>query len=159
MPDKKTDIKNSYPLPIFNYKVTIYKDDDANVIGFSEVDGLSVEYESVTYKHGLSFVMGSKIIPGQRQAINITMKRGIVKNGDFLQKWIDGVYSDPFYGSAKRDIVIDLCDETGAAVVRWKVSRALPVKMEAPGFDASSNDVAIESFEVVAHSLSVDYHP
>jgi hypothetical protein len=31
--------------------------------------------------------------------------------------------------------------------------------MDAPTFDANSNDVAIESMEFVAHGLQVDYEP
>ena len=159
MAQNKDHIKSTYPLPAYNYRVTILKDGETLVIGFAEVSGLSVEYEPVTYKHGLSFVMGSKIIPGMRQPIRLTMQKGIVKSGDFLQSWIHNTYADPFFSSAKRDILIDLCDESGKPVIRWTVKRALPVKLDAPTFDANSNDVAIETMEVIAHDLQVDYNP
>jgi len=159
MADDQDHIKANYPLPAYNYRVTIMQDGDSTVFSFAEVSGLSVEYEPVTYVHGLSFLLGAKIIPGKRQPISLTMKRGIVQGRDDLQKWIDKTYSDPFYSGAKRDILIDLCDEAGEAVIRWKVQGALPVKMEAPTFDVNSNDVAIESMEFVAHGLQVDYEP
>ena len=159
MPDDKEDIKASYPLPVYNYRVTIHDGGDPVVAGFSEVSGLNVEYEPVTYKHGLSFLLGNKIIPGMRQPIRITLKRGIVRERGSLQKWFDKTYSDPFYMEAKRDIVIDLCDEAGEAVVRWKVRKALPVKMDAPAFDADSNDIAVETMELVAADVQVDYKP
>lgn len=152
-------IKSNYPLPAYNYRVTVLKDDQSTVLSFAEVSGLSVEYEPVTYKHGFSFVMGSKIIPGMRKPIHLTMKRGVVKSRNDLHDWFSNVYSDPFYSSAKRDILVDLCDETGAAVVQWKVQSALPVKLDAPSFDANTNDVAIESMELVAHGLTVNYNP
>ncbi len=150
----KDQIKASYPLPVYNYRVTI----GDSTLGFSEVSGLSVDYESVTYKHGFSFVMGVKIIPGMRQPIRITLKRGIVQKADSLAKWMQDVYADPFK-NAEKDIVIDLCDEAGKPVVRWKVKGAFPVKMDAPSFDANSNDVALETLELVAHDIQVDYHP
>jgi phage tail-like protein len=159
MADDKAYIKSHYPLPAYNYQVTIMQDGDSTVFSFAEVSGLSVEYEPVTYFHGFSFLMGPKIIPGKRQPISLTMKRGIVKGRDDLQQWIDKTYSDPFYSGAKRDILIDLCDEAGEPVIRWKVQGALPVKMEAPTFDVDSNDVAIESMEFVARGLQVDYEP
>jgi len=159
MADDKAHIKSNYPLPAYNYRVTILQDGDSTVFSFAEVSGLSVEYEPVTYVHGFSFLMGAKIIPGKRQPIRLTMTRGIVQGRDDLQQWIDKTYSDPFYSGAKRDILIDLCDEAGEPVIRWKVQGALPVKMEAPTFDANSNDVAIESMEFVAHGLQVDYDP
>jgi phage tail-like protein len=154
MSQDKDKIKASYPLPVYNYRVTI----GSSTIGFSEVSGLSVEYESVTYKHGFSFVMGIKIIPGMRQPTRLTLKKGIVQKSDFLAKWIQNAYADPFK-NAKEDITVDLCDEAGQAVVRWKVQGALPVKLDAPTFDANSNDVAIEALELVAHGLQVDYNP
>ena len=61
--------------------------------------------------------------------------------------------------SAKRDILIDLCDEKGDAVISWKVQDALPTKLDVPTFDANSNDVAIETMEFIAHGLRVDYNP
>ncbi len=155
MAQNKEHIASAYPLPAYNYRVAI----DAFVVSFAEVSGLSVEYEPVTYKHGLSYWMGDKIIPGMRQPVKLSMKKGIVKNNDYLHKWIHNTYTEPFYSNAKRNIVIDLCDEKGDAVIRWKVQQALPLKLDAPAFDANSNEVAIESMEFIAHGLEIDYHP
>jgi hypothetical protein len=116
---EKRDIKSTYPLPSYNYRVTILHEAEAVVISCAEVSGLSLDYEPVTYKHGLSFLMGVHIIPGMPQPIRLTLRKG---------------------------------------VVRWTVQGALPIKLEAPTFDANSNDVAIETLELVAHGLQVDYH-
>lgn len=150
----KKQVKDSYPLPVYNYRVTIGKD----TLGFSEVSGLGVEYEPVTYKHGFSFVMGAKIIPGMRQPSKLTLKRGITKSSSFLADWLKNTYNDPFKNS-KQDILIDLCDESGTAVIRWTVQGALPIKLEAPSFDANSNDVAIEALELIAHEIKLDTNP
>jgi len=150
----KDQIKATYPLPVYNYRVTI----EATTLGFSEVSGLGVDYEPVTYKHGFSFVMGAKIIPGMRQPIKLTLKKGVVSGNSFLATWFQDTYANPFK-YAKKDILIDLCDEAGKPVVRWKVQGALPIKLDAPAFDANSNEVAIESMELVAHDIQVDYSP
>jgi phage tail-like protein len=155
----KDQIKSGYPLPAYNYRVTVLRDGEALVLSFAEVSGLSLQYDPVTYKHGLSFALGIKIIPGMPQPIRLTMKRGVVKNGKFLYQWIHSTYNDPFFSGAKRDILIDLCDEAGAAVIRWSIQGALPVKLDAPTFDANTNDVAIETIELIAHDLHVDYSP
>jgi len=55
--------------------------------------------------------------------------------------------------------VIDLCNEKGEPSVRWKVQGALPIKLDAPTFDSNSNDVAIETLELVAHDLKIEYNP
>ncbi len=155
----KATIKNSYPLPSYNYRVTIFEDKSAVVAGFSEVSGLQAQYNHVTYRHGMSFAMGQRIIPGQPQEIKVTLKRGVVKGNDLLHKWFSSVYSNPFLATTKRDVVIDLCDETGTPVVRWTVTGALPVKLEGSNLAADSNDVVIETVDLVAHRLTVSYSP
>lgn len=154
MPLDPDEIKASYPLPVYNYRVTV----ENTTMGFSEVSGLSVEYQPVTYKHGFSFATGVRIIPGMSQPIRLTLKKGVIQGGDFLAGWIQAAYADPFE-PPKKDIMVDLCDESGKALVRWKVRGALPVKLSAPGFDAKSNEVAVETLELVAHEIQVDYHP
>src|SRR5689334_6136391 len=96
MAEDKAQIKSTYPLPAYNYRVTILGDGTSLAISFAEVSGLNIEYEPVTYKHGMSFVMGSKIIPGMRQPLRLTMKRGVVQHNDFLYSWINSAYSNPF---------------------------------------------------------------
>jgi phage tail-like protein len=154
----KEQIKSTYPLPVYNYRVTINGDGQSLVLGFSEISGLTVEYQPVTYRHGLSFIMGTKLIPGMRQPIKFTLKKGVVKGNNFLSSWLYNAYSNPLI-SPKRDILIDLCDEVGNSVIRWKVQGALPTKLTAPTFDANNNGVAIESLELEAQDLQVDYNP
>ena len=158
MSQTKQQVKDSYPLPVYNYQVHI----EDSTLGISEVSGLNVDYAPVTYKHGLSFWMGEKIIPGMRQSIKLTMKKAVFiikgNENDFLASWFKDTYADPLKNSQK-DIVIDLCDETGTSVVRWKVQGALPTKLDAPTFDSNSNAVAIETLELVAHNIDADYHP
>lgn len=152
-------IKSTCPLPVYNYRVTILDDGNANVLGFSEVSGLFMEYEPVTYKHGLSFLTGVQIVPGMRQPVRLTLKKGLTRNGDFLQAWFNKCYSDAWSISYRRDVIIDLCDEKGLPVIRWKVKQALPTKLEAPAFAANSNEVAIISMDLIAADLEADYHP
>lgn len=152
-------IKSTYPLPVYNYRVTILDDSTVTVLGFSEISGLSVSYEPVTYKHGLSFLTGVQIVPGMRQPIKLTLKKGLTRNGDFLQNWFNSCYLEPWLITSRRDVIIDLCDEKSSPVIRWKVKQALPTKLDAPTFTANSNEVAIISMELVATDLEADYHP
>lgn len=159
MSDSKATIKTHYPLPAYNYRVTIIDDGKAETIGFAEVGGLSQGYDPVLYKDGFSFIMGYQIIPGMPKPINLTLKKGLAKSGDYLQKWMEKSYQDPFSNGAKRDVVIDLCDEAGKPLIRWTVSAAMPVKLDAPAFVAAGNEVAIGSMELVAAKLKVEFDP
>jgi len=164
-------IKQYYPLPAYNYCVSILNGNKPSVLGFSEVDGLVLEYEPVTYRDGLSFLRGETIVPGLRQPIHITLKRGVLvgkssdsryaeegNKGNYLAAWLKKAHY-ALASKQTRDVVIDLCDENGASVISWKVIAALPIKLEMSTLDADSNDVAIETLELAAHGLSVNYAP
>ncbi len=145
--DKNTIIQQ-YPLPVYNYQVSI--DGIEEGMSFSEVSGLEMDYEHILYRHGFSWVMGDHLIRAQRKPINVSLKRGVVKNRRFLYDWLRA--------EDKKNISIALCDETVTPIVSWEVYRALPIKMNAPSFNASTNDVAIESLDLIAHDIKLTHH-
>ena len=89
----KDEIKNSYPLPVYNYRVEIGSD----AVAFSEVSGLNIAYETYTYKESPvgSGVAGPRVfnMPSQAQATTITLKKGIVPavSVAVLYNWIKEV--------------------------------------------------------------------
>lgn len=145
-------IKTDYPLPVYNYKVNIADE----TVAFSEVSGLSIEYETITFKESPLTGLGPRILymPGQPSPVNISMKKGYVvaKNINILYAWLNSTALNQI---EKKDISISLCDETGAPVVTWKVIDAFPTKLEAPSFSADSNEVAIESLDLMADSIQM----
>ena len=156
MATSKADIKSTYPLPVYNYKVDIGKD----TVAFSEVSGLNISYETTTYKE--SNIESGKVsprvfrMPGQLNTTTLTLKKGLVpaKSKNALYDWISTISINQV---EKKDIVISLCDEAGKAVVSWKVINAFPTKLDVPTFDANSNDVAIESMELMADQITINY--
>ena len=171
MAQNASSIKNKYPLPVYNYRVTILSfvpktvadrlpdiiPDGAETVSFSEVSGLAMEYDPVVYKDGFSFMVGHTIIPGMVKDVSLTLKKGITRNGKFLYRWMHHAYRLPGRLLNKRDIFVDLCDENGNASVRWTVYGAMPVKLDAPSFSADSQDVAIESMELIAKRISLSF--
>lgn len=145
------EIKNSYPIPVFYYRVTIDGDDSH---AFSEVSGLSIEYETIIYKDGLSYKDGAKYMPGLPTPVKFSLKKGIVRKDSYLFNWISSIKLNTV---AKRDMRIDLLDETGAAVVSWTAINAFPYKLDAPSFNAATNEVAIENLDLMAKDLKIDY--
>ncbi|MDJ0715443.1 MAG: phage tail protein [Prochloraceae cyanobacterium] len=145
------DIKDKYPIPVFYYRVTIEGEDS---IAFSEVSGLSIQYQTITYRDGMSYKDGSKQMPGLKNDITLTLKKGIVRGDSYLFNWFNSIRLNTV---EKRDIRVDLLDEAGEAVVSWAVEDAFPTKLDAPAFNATTNEVAIESLELIARNLKVDY--
>lgn len=151
----KDEIRNAYPLPVYNYRVEI-----GNVaIAFSEVSGLSINYETTTYKESPveSGAPGPRIMymPAQVSPVNITLKKGVIlgKSVGIFFEWINSIQINQV---DKRDIYIRLLDAKGDPVITWTVLNAFPTKLDAPTFDASSNDAAIESMELMADRIKIE---
>ncbi len=124
-------------------------------VAFSEVSGLDIEYETLTYKHGLCYLEGQVHVRTRRKPANLTLKRGIVKGRNRLTDWLTTINLPILM---KKNILIVLCDESGKPVVSWRVQNAFPIKMEAPQFGASENEVAVESLTVMADYVKIEYH-
>ncbi len=151
----KDEIKTAYPLPVYNYKVEI----DGVTVAFSEVSGINIAYETTTYKESPteSGAPGPRVMymPAQATATNITLKRGLVRGSSIanLYNWVSSTQINQIN---KKDIFVRLCNEEGDAVISWKVVNAFPTKLDAPSFDANSNDVAVESMELMADAVFME---
>lgn len=172
------DIKNRYPIPVYNYRVTILMTSNpilqagakladltgqVSLISCSEVSGLKMEIETQTYRHGFSFLSGYHLIPGITKEVNVSIRKGITRQGQYLSDWMNISYPLlkplPLSSQRKRDILIDLCDEEGLPIVRWTVLGAMPTKLEAPSFKVDTSEMAFEQLDLIAHELQVSYNP
>ena len=147
MADTVDTQKQSYPLAAYNFRVVV----DGTEISFNEISGITVEYEQVTYRHGLSFQEGERIyVFNRNQFKQITCKRGTIlaAKPTFLYDWLKS--------RKLRSMDIHLCDETGAEVMTWKVAAAVPISLKAPSFTASANDASIDTLELMARGVSVE---
>jgi phage tail-like protein len=114
---------------------------------FREVSGLSVETEVVEIQEGGEQFPRKR--PGRTKYANIVLKRGVLHNGElwsWRQRIIDGTY-DP------REAAIIMIDRADREMLRWELHRAFPVKWEGPGFDASKNEIAIETIEIAVEGF------
>lgn len=134
----------NYPLMAYNFRVTV----DGESMSFAEVSGLHREHETVTYVHGMSFWEGQEIAKFRYDKyVSITMKKGTVKGATALYDWLES--------QDKSSMDVSLCDAQGTPVLSWHIAKAIAVKLDAPTFDANSNEVSIESLEVKASGISV----
>lgn len=151
----KNDIKTAYPLPSYNYRVEIA----GAAVGFSEVTGLSIKRDTTTYKESPTAggAAGPVVMrmPAQLTNPTITLKKGVVRKGSVaaLYSWISAIQINQV---DKKDVYVRLCDEKGDAVISWKIQNAFPTKLDAPSFTATSNDVAIETMELMADSILIE---
>ncbi|MFT4924926.1 MAG: phage tail-like protein [Phenylobacterium sp.] len=146
----KEVIEEAYPIPVFQYMVVI---EGMNPMAFSEVSGLNIEVEPITYKDGMSHKEGVIYMPGNRTAVKMTLKKGITKKSDELYQWISSISLNSV---EKCNVTVSLLSPDGQTpVVSWQVDNAFPTKLEGPSFSATSNEVAFESIELMADSISI----
>lgn len=146
MSESAASQRTTYPLAAYNFRVASGKD----TMSFTEVSGLVREYQTLTYKHGLSYWEGESISKFRYDKFEqMTLKKGVVMGKTQLYEWLDSV--------DKKPLSINMCDETGAAVVIWKIEKAIITKLEAPSFQANSNDAAIETLTLMVSGISVKH--
>jgi phage tail-like protein len=136
----------SYPLAAYNFRVTV----GGTAMRFAKVSGLQREHQTVTYRHGLSFLEGEDIAKFHVEAfVPVTLEQGTVAGQRLLHDWLEKPEPVP--------MEVSLCDEKGVPVIAWSIARALPVKLTAPVFDASTSQVSIESLEIRAAGISIKH--
>jgi phage tail-like protein len=137
----------SYPLAAYNFRVTV----GSVAMGFAEVTGLTRQYQTLTYRHGLSFAEGEQIVRWRiDQFSDMTLRRGVVQGMAELRAWLEA--------GDLRNITVSLCDADGTPVVSWRVQKALPVALEAPALQADSNSAAVETLSLKVAGISVETH-
>lgn len=134
----------AWPLPSFYFKVSISNVGD---ISCSEVSGLETEYEEITYRAGDSPVFTKLKMPGLRKAGDLTIKKGIFKDGEKLWDWVNKVK----LGIILREVVtVSLLDESGEPVKTWEAVNAWPKKLTVESLKSDSDITSIEAL-VIAH--------
>ena len=147
MSESAASQRAKYPLAAYNFRVTV----GDVALSFAEVSGLVREYQTLTYKHGLSFWEGEAITKFRfDKYVQLTLKKGVVAGATELYEWLESV--------DKKNLSVSLCDEKGAAVVTWQIKKALLVKLDAPSLQASANDAAIETLTLMVSGISVEHH-
>ena len=137
----------SYPLAAYNFRVTV----GSVAMGFTEVTGLTRQFETLTYRHGLSFAEGEQIVRWRiDQYGDMSLRRGVVKGMPELRAWLES--------GELRPITVSLCDADGLPVVSWRVQKALPVKLDAPALQADANGAAIETLALKVAGIEVETH-
>jgi phage tail-like protein len=137
------------PFRAFNFRVEF---DGLTVGSFSECSGLTAEGDSVDYREGTDIPLTVRKLVALRKFTNIVLKRGYTTNNE-LWNW----YRNIANGIAdRRNGSIILMDEERNEVMRWQVENAWINKIEAPTFNATANEVAIESCELIHEGLSLE---
>lgn len=140
------EIAVQYPIPTYRFMVTLGDEQ----VPFTSASGLDINYETIEYRDGTGnwFKM-----PGQRQAINITLSKGVFPGDTALYDWINSVQLNQV---EKKDILISLTNDAGTEVLMsWNISNAFPTSLTSPSFDATSNEIAVQQVTLMADRVTI----
>lgn len=134
------------PYRAYNFLVEI---DGITRAGFRECSGLDSSQDPVDYREGNDPHIARKL-PGLVKHSNLTLKWGITDDAQ-LWAWRKKVMDGKI--ERKNGSVI-LMDDTGAEKLRWNFREGWPTKWTGPSFNATGNEVAIETLEIVHEGLA-----
>ncbi|MEB3216062.1 MAG: phage tail protein [Nostocales cyanobacterium 94392] len=135
------------PFQQFNFLVEI---DGINRAGFMECTSLSTETDVIEYREGADISTMRKI-KGLDKYAAITLKGGMLQDTS-LWNWRKQIIN----GQVERksaDII--LLDESRDEVMRWRLREAWITKWEGGPFNAKTNDVLVETVEIVHEGMEI----
>ena len=134
------------PFRAFNFLVEI---DGITRAAFRECSGLDSTQDPIEYREG-GEALTTRKLPGLVKYSNISLKRGITDDAE-LWAWrktaMDGKVQ-------RKNGSIILLDEAGAEKLRWNFVNGWPTKWTGPSFNATGNEVAIESLDIAHEGVS-----
>ena len=133
----------------FRFKVEI---SGIQIASFSEASVPDINIETTDYREGTDPVYKRKL-SGLTSYGNLTLKKGITDSMD-LYNWHNLVVEKGSGGSGvQKNISLILIDASGGEKIRWNIINAWPIKYETTGLNASSNEVMVETLEVVVEYM------
>lgn len=117
--------------------------------GFRECSGLDTSQDPIEYREGNEKALTARKLPGLVKYSNISLKWGTCDDADlwaWRKKVMDGKIE-------RRNGSIVLLDDTGAEKSRWNFREGWPTKWTGPSFNATGNEVSVETLEIAHEGL------
>ena len=134
----------------FYFSVTI----DGVVLSSSEVSGLETTNKVIEYRHSdnESFIVQKRI--GMTETSNLKITKGVFEDDDHFLELFNRVYDKEYMMSSGRmDILIELYNEHGDAIMVWNFHNCIPTKLGGVSLKSDANEAAIEELEFVYENL------
>jgi phage tail-like protein len=125
--------------------------DGIAVAGFSTATIPENSTEAIEYRNGNDPPTMRKLWSLNSYG-NLTLERGVTDDSIALFEWRQSVEQGNV-DDARRNIAIVALDEAGERGPRWEFENAWPIQYDAPDFDASGSEVAIESLEIAHEGM------
>ena len=138
----------------FQFKVMFSASKGAFDSSFQDVNGIDVSMKTTSYKEGGENRYAHKL-PEAIDHPNLTLIRGITLRTSPLVKWcksvLEGDFSMPIQTMPMQ---VFLLNEKGMPSRIWSFSNAFPVAWKMAAFNATKNEVALETIELSYNTVT-----
>ena len=134
------------PFRAYNFLLEI---DNIGRAGFRECSGLDSAQDPIEYREGNEKPLTVRKLPGLVKYSNITLKWGITDDAD-LWEWRTKAVNGEI---ERKNGSIVLLNDVGEEQMRWNFRDGWPTKWTGPSFNATGNEVAIETLEIAHEGL------
>lgn len=135
------------PYKAYNFLVEI---DGITRAGFRECSGLDSAQDPIEYREGNEKYLTVRKLTGLVKYSNISLKYGITDDQELWQwrtKAVEGQVE-------RKNGSIVLLDDLGQEKMRWNFREGWPTKWTGASFNATGNEVAIETLEIAHEGVS-----
>ncbi|MCG8364052.1 MAG: phage tail protein [Pseudanabaenales cyanobacterium] len=135
------------PYRAYNFLVEI---DGITRAGFRECSGLDSAQDPIEYREGDEKYLTVRKLPGLVKYSNISLKYGITDDQELWQwrtKSVEGQVE-------RKNGSIVLLDDLGQEKMRWNFREGWPTKWTGASFNATGNEVAIETLEIAHEGVA-----
>jgi phage tail-like protein len=136
------------PMQNHNFRLEI---DGIQRAGFRECKGIDSTTEAVKYREGTDKTNTSRQLPGMWTPTPLVLTGGIISGDDSVSDW----YKKTEDGKVERkNGSVCLLDESGDEKLRWNFVSGWPSKYEVSGFNATANEVVVETLTIVHEGIT-----
>lgn len=141
----KAPIAGGYYPPVgFHFKVEFVGVGNDNDVRFQSVAGLSLEYDTESYKEGGENRFEHKL-PLRTKYPDLSLKRGMLTDSKVIKWCLDALQNREF---KPIQINVILLNEEHQALKTWNIYNAWPKKWSVSDLNSQDNSIVIESLEL-----------
>ena len=140
-----------YPPVGFHFKVEFVGIGNDNDIRFQSVSGLSIEYDTESFKEGGENRFEHKL-PVRTKYADLSLKRGMLTDSKVIE-WCLKAFENREFQPAQINVL--LLNENHQPIKRWEVIDAWPKKWSVSDLNALENGVVIETLDLAYKYFNV----
>ena len=131
----------------FHFNVEFLNLGNDNDIRFQSVTGLTVEYDTESFKEGGENRFEHKL-PVRTKYPDLSLKRGMLIDSK-VTNWVKGILQDrDFVNNKPCEIQVSLLNEKHVPLRTWHVYNCWPKKWSISDFNAQENAVVVETLDL-----------